>query len=199
MKLALVGVVIVAAVVAGMVFIDRTLFIGIGIGVLPLVVAVGFLATVAGRQKQVELDPPPIPMGKFDYVWTLKSLDGTEVSLESARGKVIFLNVWATWCGPCVAEMPSIQRLYERVRGDDVFFACVTEEPADVARAFLAKNGLTLPVFTMVGSLPETFKRRGIPSTFVLSKTGAVAFSHVGAARWDDARTIGFIEMLRKS
>jgi thiol-disulfide isomerase/thioredoxin len=111
---------------------------------------------------------------------------------------VIFLNVWATWCGPCVAEMPSIQRLHERVRGDDVFFACVTQEPAEVAKAFLEKKKLDLPVYTMTGELPAAFKRKGIPSTFVLSKRGAVAFSHVGAARWDDARTIGFLEELIK-
>jgi thiol-disulfide isomerase/thioredoxin len=197
MKLALVAGAILVVAVAGAVFVDRNFFLGALAGLVVPLIAVGLLfAKLAGSQKQMELAPPPIPTGNFDYVWTLKSLDGTDVSLESARGKVIFVNVWATWCGPCVAEMPSLQRLHERVRGDDVFFAFVTQEPTDVAKAFLEKHKLTLPVFTMTGELPPAFKRKGIPSTFVVSKRGAIAFSHVGAARWDDARTIGFLDEL---
>ena len=199
MKLALIIGVIAVAVVAGAVFLDRNFFLGTMVGlVIPLLVVGVLFARLAGKQQQMELAPPPIPTGTFDYAWTLRSLDGTEVSLESARGKVIFLNVWATWCGPCVAEMPSLQRLHEKVRGDDVFFAFVTQEPAEVAKAFLEKHKLTLPVFTMTGELPPAFQRKGVPSTFVLSKRGAIAFSHVGAARWDDARTIGFLEELIK-
>ena len=75
--------------------------------------------------------------GPFDYDWTVRTLDGVEVPMEEFRGKVIFLNQWATWCMPCVMEMPSIDKLYSSIDPQEVAFVLVTDEDAEEVRDFL--------------------------------------------------------------
>jgi thiol-disulfide isomerase/thioredoxin len=111
----------------------------------------------------------------------------------------VFLNVWATWCGPCVAEMPSIQRLWEITRDDGVAFVIASdEEPAKISE-FLKKRGLTLPVYRMNGKPPPAFHTAGIPATFILGADGRIALRHTGAAQWDHPDTVKFLRGLRGS
>jgi thiol-disulfide isomerase/thioredoxin len=145
------------------------------------------------------LEAPPFPSDILaDYNWTMKSLDGKDFNMTEAKGKVVFLNFWATWCAPCVAEMPSIQRLYDTAKKDQVIFVCVTEEESSKVIGFIKEKGFTFPIYTMSGKPPAVFKTRGIPATFILSPEGKVAFSHVGSAKWDDERSIEFIKGLLK-
>jgi len=85
------------------------------------------------------LRPPELPgehIASLD--WTVKTLDGTVVNLaEHAGDKTLFLNFWATWCGPCVAEMPSIEKLYSQF-GSDMAFVCVSGEQAETIKKFMA-------------------------------------------------------------
>lgn len=134
--------------------------------------------------------------GQADYNWSLRSLDGAEVPLASFQGKVLFLNVWATWCGPCVAEMPSIQKLHESLKGQDVTFVLVSEEKADTVSHFVQRQEFTVPVYVSAGKLPQTFNTPGIPATFIVDRDGSIVYRHVGAADWNSAPCRDFLHSL---
>lgn len=152
-----------------------------------------------GWEKRMEsrLQPPPFPQKvAVNYDWTIKTLDGQEVNMTEVKGKVVVLNFWATWCPPCVAEMPSIQRLYDTLKDEGIEFVCVSEEEQETVQKFVQEKGYTFPIYTMETERPEDFKGRGIPTTFILSKDGKIAFRHLGSAKWDDQTCIDFIKTL---
>lgn len=197
---------------------DRNFFIGMGAGIaitifviLVLVLYYAFSWWLPGanilskketgdRGKTLErrLEVPSFPSTTLaDYDWTVQSLDGQDFRMADAKGKVVFLNFWATWCSPCVAEMPSIQQLHEKLRDQGVVFVCVSNEEASKVIRFANEKGFTFPIYTMRGAPPAVFKARGIPATFILSPDGKIAFQHVGSAKWDDEKSVDFIKGLK--
>jgi len=154
---------------------------------------------VGGKTLESRLETPSFPSTTpADYDWSVKSLDGQDFKIADAKGKVVFLNFWATWCLPCVAEMPSIQRLHEKLKDDGVVFVCVSNEETSKVSKFVKEKGLTFPIYTIHGTPPDVFKTRGIPATFILSPEGKIAFRHIGSAKWDDDKSIDFIKGLMK-
>jgi thiol-disulfide isomerase/thioredoxin len=134
-----------------------------------------------------------------NYAWNLRSLDGKKISLADLKGRTIFLNFWATWCGPCKMEMPSIQRLYDRMKAEGIAFVAVSDEsPADV-RSFVRKMGFTFPIYTTGEEPPGVYRHFGIPTIMVISPGGNVVFKHVGCARWDDGAVIKFLRTVSRS
>jgi thiol-disulfide isomerase/thioredoxin len=129
-----------------------------------------------------------------DYYFDLRTLSGQSVSLASLRGKVVFMNFWATWCPPCVAEMPNIQSLYEKMPPGKIAFVMVSlDESPEKARKFVARKGFTFPVYTPAGPVPPAYAGQVIPATFVLSPDGRVVARHEGMADYDNA---GFRDFL---
>ena len=106
----------------------------------------------------------------------LYTLDGRPANLRRFAGKVVLLNLWASWCPPCRAEMPALQRLYSQVDTARVAFVMVSldENPAR-ARQVVRQAGYTFPVFFPAAPLPKVFNTRSIPTTFVLAPDGRVA------------------------
>jgi len=152
----------------------------------------------------VTRSPPQFPepselstIGTADYSWSYRALDGKEILFSESKGKVVFLNFWATWCGPCKAEMPNIQSLYDSLKNEDIVFLLVSNEDEETVRKFLDKKQYTFPVYLRDKEVPEVFKTRGIPATFILSREGSVVFKHVGAAKWDDESCLSFIRSLK--
>jgi len=133
-----------------------------------------------------------------DYDWTVQSLDGQDFKMAHTKGKVVFLNFWATWCSPCVAEMASIQRLYEKLKDKGVVFVCISNEDGSKVSRFVKKKGYTFPIYTMRGSLPAVFNTQRVPTTFILSRDGKIALKHIGSAKWNDDRSIDLIRRLMK-
>jgi thiol-disulfide isomerase/thioredoxin len=165
------------------------------------VVVVGFklLASVVREKVQENLRPARVRrLRGWDYAMRLRALDGATVEAATFRGRVLFLNFWATWCAPCVAEMPSIERLVARFAeaGSDVAFACVTSESPETVRSFVAKRGWKLPVYVLEGETPALFETRSIPATFVLTTDGNLALQHTGAARWDTEEIMNLLNEL---
>lgn len=121
-----------------------------------------------------------------DYDWKLADMDGNTVSFRAFRGKVVFLSLWATWCPPCRAEMPNIQRLYDDYAGRLVMILASQEEPGQIRR-FLEEQDYELPVYRLVQNPPEKLRASSIPTTYLITGDGRITVRKTGAARWDGA------------
>lgn len=132
-----------------------------------------------------------------NYRWALQNLEGKPFSFESVKGKVVFVNYWATWCPPCVAELPNQEELY-KVYGDSVAFLFVARDDKDKVMAFLDKKGYTLPVYFAKTKPPELLATNSLPTTFILSKTGAIAIHKKGSADWDNPKVKSLLDVLLK-
>ena len=118
------------------------------------------------------------------YQWQLIDSNGKTVSLEEFKGKIIFVNFWATWCPPCIAEMPSMQKLYSDYQ-DKIVFLFVTTDSFEKANAFLAKENLKLPVFQPVSNPPLEMESSTIPATYLIDQQNNVVLAKIGAADWN--------------
>lgn len=123
-------------------------------------------------------------LGPEDYEWVLVDLEGNPVPLSVFREKVVFLSIWATWCPPCRAEMPNIQRLYNDY-GDRVAMILASNEEEQRLKDFLAEYDYDLPVYRMVRTPPAVFRTSSIPTTFLITAEGRIVVQKTGAARWD--------------
>jgi thiol-disulfide isomerase/thioredoxin len=120
-----------------------------------------------------------------DLNWTLRSRQGQRLLLEDRRGKYLFINAWATWCTPCLLELPSLQRLYQHYRSNpNIDFFFVSEESPSVIEFFLKKHPYALPFYT-AARRPASFTSSGIPVSFLVSPKGRIIAMEEGSARWD--------------
>ncbi|WP_373519815.1 TlpA family protein disulfide reductase [Pricia sp.] len=130
------------------------------------------------------------------YGWQLTDTDGNPHGFTEAKGKVVFLNFWATWCGPCLKEMPDIQNLYDDY-GDQVRFLLVTQEDRAKVDAFLQKKKYTLPIyFTDTADIPEEIASKSMPTTYILDKSGKIARAETGAADWNGSEVRAMLDRL---
>ena len=118
------------------------------------------------------------------FVLNLRGVNGADLLLSGEQKKVIIINYWATWCPPCVAEMPAFQKLYNTYK-DDVVFAFVSNENPDTINSFLKANTYTLPVYTPLASLPKELSHTSLPTTFIIDKQGNIVLHKTGVANWD--------------
>lgn len=116
----------------------------------------------------------------------LKDLEGREHALESYRGKVVLVNFWATWCAPCLEEMPSIERLRKSLEGRPFAVLAVNlAEPDARVQAFLARMPLGFPVLMdRDAAAAKAWKARMLPATFIVGADGRVRYSHIGELDW---------------
>lgn len=139
----------------------------------------------------------------FPFSFSLKTLEGKSVSMESLKGKVVFINIWATWCGPCRAEMPGIQKLYASIQDPDITFVMLAldkkGEEAKIKK-YLLDKGFTFPIYRPSDagdrSLPELLQVPSIPTTFVVDKAGNVVYKNVGTANYDTKKFKNFLQDL---
>jgi len=129
--------------------------------------------------------------------WQLFNKEAQPVRFKQLNGKPVFLNFWATWCPPCLAELPGIMNIYEKYK-DDVNFVFVSNENPEVVRKFLVKNGYQESPFYYAGSVPKDFFSNSIPTTFIISRKGRVIVSKKGAARWNTDKTEDVLKQLIK-
>lgn len=176
----------------------RYAMIGVGLAVLWVAYLALFGPSTAGPSG---LTAPDLARANgrapADFGWTLRDLDDKPVDFARFRGRPILLNLWATWCPPCRAEMPALASLADdpRIKAKDVAVICVSEEPAATVRSYLAgrKWGMTM---LRADAIPPIFATDGIPATFLIDPAGRVVASEVGAARWDDPSVVDFLEKL---
>jgi thiol-disulfide isomerase/thioredoxin len=137
----------------------------------------------------------------FDYNFVLRTPTGERINFDQYKGKVVFLNLWATWCGPCRAEMPTIQGLYEKLDTTNVVFVILSvDKDKDEPRiaSYLSKYNYTFPVYRPSGYLTTQLDVPGIPTTFIINKEGKIVSKEVGATNFDTAKFRKFLLSLDK-
>jgi len=122
-------------------------------------------------------------------------LDGQRVSHSIGKDKVTFLSFWATWCAPCVAELPSIAALHKDYQ-DHINFVLVTRERPEVVNAFLDKKGLDLPVYFPSVEVPEVLRSNKLPTNYLIDGEGKILIKETGAADWGSTKVREVLEEL---
>ena len=145
----------------------------------------------------IQLSPPEIPVEtRVNLNWNLKTLSGTQINLENEyEDKVIFINFWATWCPPCIAEMPSIEKLYQKFK-DRIGFACISNESLSTIKEYKTRNRYSFTMYQSKMDIPKEFNLTIIPATFIISRDRIIAFKHEGPADWSHQKVIEYLEAL---
>lgn len=142
------------------------------------------------------LGVPKEPIAAEDF--ELASLAGGTAKLSDYRGKVVFLNFWATWCPPCRGEMPSMERLYQKLadRGLEIV-AVDLQEPKDTVRKFVAERSLTFPILLDAsGEIGAAWGAQSIPTTYLIDRSGGILARSVGGREWDTEDMVALFEAL---
>ena len=134
---------------------------------------------------------------RADFNLTIKNLDGELVKLSDYRGKVIFLNFWATWCMPCVAELPSINKLYAELKDENIEFLLISNEQLEKVKTYRTRKDYEIPfhIIDEDGQIPNIYFSPSIPTTFIINKKGEIIRKSFGAEDWDDE---AFIKEIRE-
>ena len=120
----------------------------------------------------------------LNYNWGFTDLDGKKHNLLASKNKVTLINYWATWCPPCVAEMPSLVSLYSDYE-DRVEFIFLANDKKDKVKSYLLKNKYEIPVLFKRTQSPKEFDSSSLPTTYILDKRGNIVVKEVGAANWN--------------
>jgi thiol-disulfide isomerase/thioredoxin len=140
-----------------------------------------------------------LPEKNFDYNFDIRDMDGSTVNMSSYKGKVVFINLWATWCGPCRVEMPSIQELYNHVDKDKIIFVMLsldTQENQAKVTKYIREKGFSFPVFQPASQLPRQLQVGSIPTTVVIGKDGKIKMKKVGTANYATSEFQNFLNEL---
>ena len=183
----------------------------ISVGVLLVALGlIGFVNLASHRIGSIGADyevPPltqasTVAAGKIAADFKLRYLRGDEVSLAALRGKVVFLNVWATWCAPCREEMPSIESLYRDFKTDKDFVVLAVSQDTDGAAVprFVKQNNLQFTVLLDPrNEVGERYDVNGIPETFIIGRDGRIVAHHVGPYDWSNTDIREALQELIKS
>jgi len=129
------------------------------------------------------------------FNWKLVNNEGDIVNLESMDGKVIVVNFWATWCPPCIAEMPSFQKLYDAYK-DDVVFLFVANDKENKVAAFLNKNDYTIPVYFEASNRPVEMQSNSLPTTYIINRKREIVVDKTGALDWNSKKVKNLLDEL---
>ncbi len=166
-------------------------------GVFVLAVIAGVLALA----QPFRLESRGVEVGDRVPEYSAPDLAGTDVSFEDYLGEVVLVNVWATWCGPCRVEMPSIQAVHERYRERGFTVLAISIDVGsghrDKVMEFAEEYELDFPILLdPEGRIGGIFQTVGVPETFVLDREGRIAKRLIGATNWDSQGNQALIEEL---
>ena len=141
----------------------------------------------------------PLQLGQPAPDFTFPDLDGKEVSLSDFRGKVVFVNIWATWCPPCRDEMPSMQKLYERFKGQDfeILAVSIDADGGEAVAPFMKQMNLTFPALLDPSEkIRSLYAITGVPESFIIDKNGMLVQRVIGPMDWSNPQVFDFFQEL---
>jgi len=170
-----------------------------GIFILLLIIPQTRMPIQVFLQRLIAFSPSTVKVEKretlADFSWQLKEVNGLGVNLNESENRVILINLWATWCPPCIAEMPSFQDLYDDY-GDKVDFYFITSETGLKINTFMERHNYNLPVYQPLEDAPALLNSRALPTTYVINKTGEIVINKTGVANWNSAKTREILDKL---
>ncbi len=137
-------------------------------------------------------------IGQAEYDFKLKDRYGNIIDGATLKGKIIFINLWATWCPPCIAEMPDISRLNTEMKGyDKIKFIMISlDENFTKAVLFVEKKGFDLDIYQFVSPIPDVYRSQVIPTTFVISPEGDIVVKKEGMAKYNSKSFKNFLRSM---
>ena len=167
--------------------------------ILVFLVVAAVVIMFALKQNNPYLKFSPLRVGQPAPDFTLPGLDGRMVSLSDYRGHVVLVNVWATWCPPCVDEMPSMEKLYRELKGENFEILAVSiDAPGKKTVApFMKKFNLSFPaLMDPDGTIKTLFQTTGVPESFIINQEGILIEKVIGPKNWATPPVVGFFRNL---
>ncbi len=155
------------------------------------------LTSVPERQESL----PPVAAGGPAPQFTFPLLTGGTSSLSDYRGMLVLVNVWATWCPPCIEEMPDLQNLYAQMKTGGLPFeilgVSIDALGADPVRKWVDRFRLTFPILLDPrGKIKKLYRTTGVPETFVVDPQGLLVQKIIGPRKWDEPRWVNYMKRI---
>lgn len=143
----------------------------------------------SGSPSEQSLESPRAPrvmrLQTSDYSWSFERLDGSVGELRDFSGKALLIQHFATWCAPCVAELPSLTRLSKVLPSDRFEVLVISDQARETLAAFAARQGDGLPIVRSLSPPPSALQVHALPTTYLVHPSGVILMIQVGAAQWD--------------
>lgn len=172
--------------------------LGVVLVIFAVIYFTGMQAEVFGKVQQAVLSTGIMNAGELDesvqktadYNFKLIDENGDILDASTLKGKTIFMNIWATWCAPCVAEMPGINKLYAKLKDDpNVVFLMISEDrDFQTAKDWVLKKEFDFPIYKLTTRLPDMYETNVVPTTVVISAEGKMVVKKTGMANYNTKR-----------
>jgi peroxiredoxin len=168
--------------------------------VILLVAGIGIFVLLQAKDDSMNLKGQA-SLGKGDKApdFALPGLDGKMVKLADQKGKVVFLNIWATWCPPCVDEMPVMEKLHQQLKGEDfeILAVSIDKKGIEAVLPFMEKHNLSFTaLIDSKESLKYKYQTRGVPETFIIDRNGIIVEKVIGPRDWAAPEVIDYFRNL---
>lgn len=165
-----------------------------------MIIIIAVVILLQGKDAVFKLPQRPrIAEGLPAPAFSFPGLDGKTVDLQTYKGKVVFLNIWATWCPPCREEMPSMERLYRELKGEDFEILAISVDAtgAAVVAPFMKKYHLSFPaLLDPKGTTQDLYGTTGVPESFIINREGIIEKIVIGPMDWATPKVIRFFRDL---
>lgn len=158
---------------------------------LSLVLLIGIVGCRNATKEKKDIILPSVSTGADIDKIQLTDLENQGIDIKQYKGKTVFVNFWATWCKPCIGEMPSIQKLQTRLKDENIIFLLASNEDVSEIEGFKNANDYTFN-YTRVENL-ESLNIQTIPTSFIYNSNGSLVFSETGFRNWGDSNSIQMI------
>ena len=168
-----------------------------------IIIVMAIVILLQGKDSFLNLsNKPRVKPGLPAPNFTFPGLDGKMVSLTDFKGKVVFVNIWATWCPPCREEMPSMEKLYQELKGENFEILAVSIDTlgAKVVAPFMKEYKLSFPaLLDPEGTIQNLYGTTGVPESFIIGKEGNIEEIIIGPMDWSTPEVVRFFRnLLRK-
>ena len=168
--------------------------------VILMLVGMGVIVLLQTKNSSIDIsDFSRVSAGNPAPDFTLSSIDGQTVSLADYRGKVVLLNIWATWCPPCVEEMPSMEKLHQTIDRESFKILAVSIDTSGekTVNPFMKKHKLTFTtLIDTEGTIKKQYQTTGVPESFIIDKNGMIVEKVVGPADWAAPQVVDYFQKL---